>query len=111
MRLPVLNADDKTKIDYEQLNHMVDAFLEAGFTYFDTAYPYHGDWSERAVKECLADRHNRESFLLADKLPAWSLKQRGDVECIFAEQLQLHELHLGMLGEHTVEGLGRIVAR
>ncbi|MBR3325932.1 MAG: aldo/keto reductase [Atopobiaceae bacterium] len=88
MRLPVLDADDKTSIDYEQLNHMIDAFLDAGFTYFDTAYPYHGGWSERAVKECLVKRHDRESFLLADKMPAWSLKQPGDVERIFAEQLE-----------------------
>lgn len=88
MRLPLTDPDDKTKIDYDQLSHMVDAFLDAGFTYFDTAYPYHGGWSERAVKECLVKRHDRESFLLADKLPAWSLKQPGDVERIFAEQLE-----------------------
>lgn len=88
MRLPVTDPDDKTAIDYEQLNHMVDAFLEAGFTYFDTAYPYHGGWSERAVNECLVKRHDRESFLLADKMPAWSLKRPGDVERIFAEQLE-----------------------
>ena len=49
MRLPVTDTEDKTQIDYDQLDRMVDAFLDAGFTYFDTAYPYHGGWSERAV--------------------------------------------------------------
>ncbi len=77
MRLPVTDPDDKTRIDYNQLNHMVDALLDAGFAYFDTAYSYHGGWSERAVRECLVKRHDRKSFLLADKLPSWSLKRPG----------------------------------
>lgn len=34
--------------DIEQVKHMVDAFLDAGFTYFDTAYVYLG--SEGAAK-------------------------------------------------------------
>lgn len=40
MRLPVHNGDP-TDFDYEQVNQMVDAFLKAGFTYFDTSYVYH----------------------------------------------------------------------
>ena len=58
--LSVIDPDDKTQIDCDQLDHMVDAFLDARFTYFDTAYPYypyHGGWSERAVKRCLVERH------------------------------------------------------
>ena len=47
---------------------MVDHFLEQGFTYFDTAYPYHMGYSERVVKSALVERHPRESFLLADKI-------------------------------------------
>ena len=39
MRLPVLSGP--TDFDYEQLNRMVDAFLEAGYTYFDISYVYH----------------------------------------------------------------------
>lgn len=34
MRLPVLNGEE-TNFDYEQLNKMVDTFLEAGYNYFD----------------------------------------------------------------------------
>lgn len=51
---------------------MVDKFLEAGFTYFDTAYGYLGGKSEEAVKTALVDRYPRESFQLATKLPAWA---------------------------------------
>ena len=68
MRLPVLGGDDT--IDLKQLNEMVDHFLEQGFTYFDTAYPYHMGFSERAVKSALVERHPRDSFLLADKSPS-----------------------------------------
>lgn len=54
--------------DIEQVKRMVDLFLEAGFTYFDTAYVYLG--SEATAKRALVDRHPRESFTLATKLNA-----------------------------------------
>lgn len=47
MRLPVLSGP--TDFDYEQLNKMVDAFLEAGYTYFDTSFVYHNGRSEEAT--------------------------------------------------------------
>ena len=53
-------------IDVEQVKKMADLFLEAGFTYFDTAIAYPG--SEAAIKKALVDRHPRGSFTLADKL-------------------------------------------
>lgn len=68
MRLPMLGEE----VDLEQTKQMVDKFLEAGFTYFDTAYGYLGGKSEEAVKTALVDRYPRESFQLATKLPAWA---------------------------------------
>ena len=62
MRLPRKGIS----IDVKQTSQMVDAFLESGFTYFDTAYVYPG--SENATKKALVDRHPRESFTLASKL-------------------------------------------
>ena len=53
MRLPVINQEDPTSIDMEAVNHMVDTFLEKGFTYFDTAYMYHMNQSERVIREAL----------------------------------------------------------
>ena len=70
MRLPKLPDDPKT-IDVEQVKVMVDKFLAAGMTYFDTAYVYDGGGSERAIKEALVDRYPRESYTLATKLNAW----------------------------------------
>ena len=68
MRLPKL-ADGK--IDVEQTKQMVDLFLDAGMTYFDTAYVYDGGESEKAAKAALVDRYPRERYTLATKLNAW----------------------------------------
>lgn len=64
MRLPKKGLH----IDIEQTKRMVDLFMEAGFTYFDTAHVYLG--SEAAAKKALVDRHPRESYTLATKLNA-----------------------------------------
>lgn len=52
--------------DIEQVKDMVDMFLDAGFTYFDTAHTYLG--SEAAAKKALVSRHPRDSYTLATKL-------------------------------------------
>ena len=88
MRLPLKDAGDPTSIDLEQLSRMVDTFLARGFTYFDTAYMYHQYASETALRQALVERHPRESFTLADKLPLSHLKERADMARIFDEQLQ-----------------------
>ena len=64
MRLPMIGEE----VDMETTCRMVDAFLAAGFNYFDTAHPYIQGKSEEAVKQCLTSRHPRESYLLANKL-------------------------------------------
>jgi predicted aldo/keto reductase-like oxidoreductase len=48
MRLPV-NGDGSINMDV--LNRMVDAFMEKGFTYFDTSYVYHNGNSEKVLKD------------------------------------------------------------
>ena len=55
-------------MDIEQISKMTDLFLDAGFTYFDTAFVYPG--SEAAIKKALVDRHPRESYTLATKINA-----------------------------------------
>ena len=55
MRLP---QKSEGVIDVEQTKVMVDKFLEAGFTYFDTAWAYAG--SEDAICEALVERYPRE---------------------------------------------------
>ena len=65
MRLP----QKEGLIDVEQVKEMVDLFLEAGFTYFDTAWAYAG--SEDAIRQALVERYPRERFQLATKNAAW----------------------------------------
>ena len=67
MRLPKIG----NKIDIEQTKKMVDMFMDAGLTYFDTAYVYDGGESEKAAKLALVDRYPRESYTLCTKLCAW----------------------------------------
>ena len=67
MRLPRKGMS----IDIEQTSEMVDLFLDAGFTYFDTAYVYQG--SEKAIRKALIERHPRDSFTIATKLYAASM--------------------------------------
>lgn len=88
MRLPLLDANDGGSIDMERTKEMADAFLEKGFTYFDTAWMYCGEKSECAVKEALVERHPRESFTLATKLPAYMLKKDEDRDWLFNQQLE-----------------------
>ena len=68
MRLPKL---EDGSIDVEQTKEMVDMFMEAGLTYFDTAFVYDRGESEKAAKAALVDRYPRDSFTLATKLNAW----------------------------------------
>jgi predicted aldo/keto reductase-like oxidoreductase len=74
MRLPMCGE----QIDIEQTKKMVDKFLAAGFTYFDTAYGYNNGKSEEAAKIALVDRYPREKFQLATKLPAWFGPKNAD---------------------------------
>ena len=87
MRLPLHENGEDTDIDIDQLCQMVDTFLERGFTYFDTAYMYHNFKSEETLKQVLVNRHPRESFTVATKLPTMFLTKVGDQERIFEEQL------------------------
>lgn len=65
MRLPQKDG----VIDVEQVKEMVDLFMEAGFTYFDTAWAYAG--SEDAIRQALVERYPREHYQLATKNAAW----------------------------------------
>lgn len=88
MRLPLLDKDDQKSFDTETINKMVDAFLENGFNYFDTAYVYHSYRSEVAVREALVKRHPRDEFELATKLPMRDFQSAEEIERIFNEQLE-----------------------
>ena len=88
MRLPLLDPNDPSKIDIEQVKLMVDTFIEKGFTYFDTAWMYCGFQSENAAKEALVLRHPRNQYTLATKLHSGFIKTKEDRDLIFQQQLE-----------------------
>ncbi|MBP5239644.1 MAG: aldo/keto reductase [Oscillospiraceae bacterium] len=117
MRLPIKN-NDPTNFDYEQLNPMVDAFLDAGYTYFDTSFVYHNGKSEEATRKAVVERHPRDSFTVATKFPTFILEKEEQIETIFAQQLQnlgvdyidYYLLHLiNTVNYEGVDGKGGIV--
>lgn len=87
MRLPIINNDEK-QIDMEQFRAMVDDFIAAGGTYFDTAYIYHGGNSETAFKEIVVNRYDRDKFTIANKMPMMIVREESQLEQIFNEQLE-----------------------
>lgn len=84
MRLPMTGE----AVDIPQTKRMVDAFLEAGFNYFDTAHGYIRHQSETALRECLTSRYPRECYLLTDKLSSSYFKRQEDIRPFFQKQLE-----------------------
>ncbi len=79
----------ENEVDKEEFNRMIDAFMDAGFNYFDTAHGYIGGKSEKAIRDCLSARYNREDFVLANKISYWGFEKEEDIIPLFEEQLKL----------------------
>lgn len=84
MRLPMKDGE----VDISETTRMVDAFLEAGFNYFDTAHGYLQGKSETALKECLTSRYPREDYILTDKLTANFFQTEADIRPLLESQLE-----------------------
>lgn len=84
MRLPMVNGE----VDTEEMNRMVDVFLENGFNYFDTAHGYLDGKSEKALKTSLADRYERSRFILTNKLTNFFFKKEEEIRPFFEQQLK-----------------------
>ncbi|NLA70649.1 MAG: 4Fe-4S dicluster domain-containing protein [Clostridiales bacterium] len=85
MRLPML--DDKT-VDVAKVSEMADAFIDAGFNYFDTAHGYLDGLSELAVKAAISSRYDRAQYLLTDKLTADYFDSKESARAFFMSQLE-----------------------
>lgn len=84
MRFPMKDGE----VDIEETNRMVDAFIEAGFNYFDTAHGYLQGKSETALNECLTKRYLRNAYILTDKLTGNFFKTEADIRPLFESQLE-----------------------
>jgi len=65
---------------------MAEAYMEAGFNYFDTAYVYGG--SEDKFKRAVSSRFSRDAYLVADKLPPWQVMNRSACDRVLHESLK-----------------------
>ena len=102
MRLPSIEGSDV--IDVEQTKQMVDLFMEAGCTYFDTAWIYPG--SEEAMRQALVERYPRESYTIATKNAAWAgCKSREDA--IEQFETSLRRTNAGYFDYYLLHNLGQ----
>lgn len=99
MRLP----KNGEVIDVEQVKVMVDHFMEAGFTYFDTAWAYGG--SEEAIAEALVKRYPRESYTLATKVAPW-INSKSAEEAKEQLQISLDRTGAGYFDFYLLHNLG-----
>ncbi len=84
MRLPTTNDE----INIEKLKEMIDYSMENGINYFDTAYIYHNQHSEEALKKALVKRYDRSKYFIADKIPVWLANEDDDYENLFNTMLK-----------------------
>ena len=103
MRLPRLNVEGDV-IDVEQTKKMVDLFMEAGCTYFDTAWIYQG--SEDAMRQALVERYPRESYTVATKNAAWA-GCRNREEAIEQFETSLKRTGAGYFDYYLLHNLGQ----
>ena len=101
MRLPRIEGTND--IDLEHTKRMVDAFIEAGGKYFDTAFIYEG--SEEATKAALCDRYPRESYYLADKLNASDFAAKSEEEAKNEINISLERTGAGYLDFYLLHGI------
>ena len=99
MRLPQKDG----VIDVEETKAMVDAFMAAGFTYFDTAWAYAG--SEDAIRQALVERYPREKFQLATKNAAW-INCKTREEAIAQFDTSLKQTGAGYFDFYLLHNLG-----
>ena len=86
MRLPKIDPE-KSDIDKEKAQEMIDYAYAHGVNYYDTAYPYHEGKSELFIGEALK-KYPRESFHLVSKNPVWLVEKPEDAVNFLHEQLK-----------------------
>lgn len=102
MRMPTI--DDSGKIDRKKSAKMVDAAIDGGVNYFDTAYPYHGGDSEKFVAEYIVPKVKEHDLHIATKLPQWLIKETKDYDKFLNEQLE--KLGLKQIEFYLIHALG-----
>lgn len=88
MRLPLTNKANPRSVNPELSKEMIDAYISAGFSHFDTSIIYHAGNSEPMLKKLVVDRYPRESFTVTDKMPMVSVSRKFMLRMIFNTELR-----------------------
>ena len=86
MRLPII-GEDQDQIDEPKALEMVRYAIDHGVNYIDTAYVYHGGYSERFLSRSLQDGY-RDKVKIATKLHPSSVESADDFDKTLNEQLE-----------------------
>jgi predicted aldo/keto reductase-like oxidoreductase len=101
MRLPTIGGEN-ANIDEPEATKMVHYAIDRGLNYVDTAYPYHGENSERFVGRALKGGY-REKVRLATKMPCWKVETAEDFDLLLNEQLEkLQDEHIDFYLLHAL---------
>lgn len=104
MRFPLTERFDPTTIHEAQATEMLHYAIEHGVNYFDTAYPYHRETSEKFVGRVLHSGY-REKIYLATKAPMWLIKCKDDMQKYFDEQCK--RLQTNTIDMYFLHSLGK----
>ena len=85
MRLPMIGEE----VDYNEFSKMIKYYLDNGFNYFDTAHGYIRGLSEKAIKDCLTTKYDRNLYTLTNKLTESYFNSKEDIIPFFKSQLDL----------------------
>ena len=86
MRLPIINRDT-TKINESEAIKMIHYAFDHGVNYIDTAWFYHGGFSEVVVGKSLKDGY-RDKIQLATKLPVRLIQKIDDCDKYLDKQFK-----------------------
>jgi len=99
MRLPCLANGE---VDYDAAMGMIRYAVDKGINYFDCAWFYHGEHSERCLGKALKGGY-REKVRIADKLPIWECKTSDDVRRVF--DIQMSRLDVDHIDYYLIHSL------
>lgn len=101
MRFP--RKKDRT-VDEEKVAQLIHRAMEAGVTYYDTAWFYHDGESEPILGRILS-QYPRESYYLATKMPCAIIDSLEQAKDIFAKQMERLQMdHFDFYLLHSLSG-------
>ena len=79
--------DQQGYIDYDKVKLMIDEYMKGDFCYFDFHPAYVLGKAQSIVREYIVDKYPRGTFMIANKMPYYGIKEYDDYKKIFEKQL------------------------